>query len=118
MGHFGAIDETTKRLVGRCVGVEWLRNEREEGKGFLGVRNQRAMESSLSVVEVASQSEKRGVRTPSRKESTGGNGVRVDADARSGGSGNERGNDVAVPVAVNPGSMEDLKSPFEVEGEA
>lgn len=118
MGHFGAIDETTKRLVGRCVGVEWLRKEHEDGKGFLGVGNQRAMESSLSVVEVASQSEKRGVRTPSRKESAGGNGVRVDAHARSGPIGNERGNNGVVPAAANPGGTEASKSPFDVEGEA
>ena len=118
ISHFGAIDETTKRLVGRCVGVEWLRDEQPEGKGLLGVKNERAMESSLSMVEVASQSEKRGVRTPSRLQSVDGNGVSVDVDVSSRGLECVEGNDVDVDVDVSPGGGEELKSPFEVEGEA
>ena len=75
MTHFGAVDETTKRLVARCVKVKWLQedeeaNESETGhvaKKFLGVDLPSAMTSSVSVIEVAAHKEKPGVKTPSRK---------------------------------------------------
>ena len=99
VSHFGAVDETTKRLVGRCVRVKWLRAEEggseAERNGavarkFLGVEQAGAMASALSVVEVAAQRERPGVQTLSRKEAGG---------AAAEGIGVER-------------------SPFEVEGEA
>ncbi len=69
--HFGAVDETTKRLVGRCRRVGWLEDEEAPGlsptwvkQRFLGVDLPSAMESSLSVVEVTTQREKPGVKTP------------------------------------------------------
>ncbi|KAL8713935.1 MAG: hypothetical protein Q9220_002081 [cf. Caloplaca sp. 1 TL-2023] len=81
--HFGAVDETTKRLVGRCVKVGWLRDEDEKGDGsgdgkmmgarkgslLLGVEMREAMASSLSVVEVTTtRKERPGVVTGSREE--------------------------------------------------
>lgn len=79
-GHFGAVDETTKRLVGRCVRVGWLsgneagrdRNGEEVGEGkvgrkLLGVEMPGGMTSSLSVVEVTTQRETPGVLTGSRR---------------------------------------------------
>lgn len=83
MGHFGAVDETTKRLVRRCGGVVWLSDDIREGgggdgggrmkkKGFLNVELPSAMASSLSVVEVAAHRAKPGVQTPSRKEEQNG----------------------------------------------
>lgn len=131
-GHFGAVDETTKRLVGRCGRVPWLRREEEEEETsspqsptklkqrLLSVSLPQAMESSLSVMEVASQKSKPGVKTPSRagnKETGKGNededghgdGVVVDhAGDDDGGLGN---NTMGIDVVVE-------KSPFEVEGEA
>ena len=57
--HFGAVDETTKRLVGRCGRVGWLKDEEAHGLSptwvkhrLLSVDLPSAMESSLSVVEV------------------------------------------------------------------
>lgn len=80
MCHFGDVDETTKRLVARCVKVKWLREDVEANaynnsssnggvaKKLLGVELLGAMASSLSVVEVAVHKEKPGVQTPSMKE--------------------------------------------------
>ena len=66
VGHFGATDDTTRRLVDRCSKVSWLRESSDEGeasehalqagKVALPVRNlPGAMESSMSVIEVTSQ---------------------------------------------------------------
>ncbi|KAG7009038.1 cell surface mannoprotein [Physcia stellaris] len=76
--HFGAVDETTKRLVARCVKVKWLQEDAEAGNGgpgnelvakkLLGVELPSAMASALSVVEVAAHKEKPGVQTPSRRD--------------------------------------------------
>ncbi len=80
IGHFDAIDDTTKRLIGRCNKVHWLQDdscESEESSPassrttprFLSVSQPSAMESSLSVMEVAAQTSKPGEQTPSlRKE--------------------------------------------------
>lgn len=78
--HFGAVDETTKRLVGRCVCVPWLKDDdrlepgEEEGRGpkvatrkLLDVEIPSGMASSLSVVEVTTQRERPGVLTGSRQ---------------------------------------------------
>ena len=123
--HFGAVDETTKRLVGRCGRVAWLKDEEVSGlsptwvkQRLLGVDMPSAMESSLSVVEVTTQMEKPGVKTPSRA-----NDDKVNENSgnktESSGTGNS-GTSGAV-AAVNDGvgkTMDVQKSPFEVEGEA
>lgn len=65
--HFGDVDETTERLVGRCERVPWLRVDSLKDAGekrflLLGAEMADAMTSSLSVVEVTTQHEKPGVR--------------------------------------------------------
>jgi hypothetical protein len=93
--HFGAIDDTTKRLGSRCAQVTWLEASTGDDKGIgqklLGIgMNSKAGESSLSVVgdEVAASIAKPGEQTPSRgkelaearkklDEENGGNGVPV-----------------------------------------
>lgn len=82
MNHFGAVDETTQRLVGRCIQVSWLKEEIDKksigtragadaGAGaekLLGIQHPSAMASALSVVEVATHTEKPGVQTPSHRK--------------------------------------------------
>ncbi|KAL8939898.1 MAG: hypothetical protein Q9211_002541 [Gyalolechia sp. 1 TL-2023] len=128
--HFGAVDETTKRLVGRCVRVPWLSggggdSERKvAGKNFLGVEHPAGMASSLSVVEVTTtQKERPGVLTGSREseeeqpgdEPGGSRGEDLDGqtDKDGGGHGSEVRMDTSTVAATLQG-----KSPFEVEGEA
>ena len=120
--HFGAVDETTKRLVGRCGRVGWLKDE--EGPGLsptwvkqrlLSVDLPSAMESSLSVVEVTTQREKPGVKTPSRAEddrASENNGNTLEGSG-TGNSGAVSAADDAIGKAMGV-----EKSPFEVEGEA
>ena len=120
--HFGAVDETTKRLVGRCGRVAWLKDTEVPGlsptfvkQRLLGVDMPSAMESSLSVVEVTTQREKPGVKTLSRAEDDGTN---ENSGTKSDDTGT--GNDGAV-TAGNDGigkAMGVEKSPFELEGEA
>ncbi|KAA8897068.1 hypothetical protein FN846DRAFT_993261 [Sphaerosporella brunnea] len=69
--HFAPPDPTTIRLVSRCLTVPWLKPVIEEGPvnpahRFLGMTLARQGESSISVVEMAAQSEKPGVMLPSR----------------------------------------------------
>lgn len=109
--HFGDVDETTQRLVRRCARVEWLREDNLEGEEaggsptkfkqrLLSVGNlATAMESSMSVVEVAAQRSKPGVQTPSRGKDAGK------------GENNDS-------VALVGKALEVETSPFEVEGEA
>lgn len=125
-GHFGAVDETTKRLVGRCRRVPWLRGEEASAATFpnsptklkqrlLSVSLPQAMESSLSVMEVASQKSKPGVKTPSRANKEGqGVGDVEDGQEESVDAGNDDGvgNNTAMGITIVE------KSPFEVEGEA
>lgn len=73
--HFGAVDETTKRLVGRCTHVPWLKEYPEGMDGestvarkLLGVEMPGGMASSLSVVEVTTQKERPDVLTGSREK--------------------------------------------------
>ena len=81
MSHFGTVDETTRRLVERCSKVTWLsddhqrpignhhNNERLTKEGTLGAslgHFPQAMESSMSVVEIAAQRSRPGMKTPSR----------------------------------------------------
>lgn len=76
--HFGATDETTKRLGARCAQVDWLLGEVEvesnpkqdpvtaRNNNLLGIGlHAQAGESSLSVVEVAAHRAKPGEQTPS-----------------------------------------------------
>ena len=119
--HFGAVDETTKRLVGRCRRVTWLKDNDPTSpetpttmkQRLLSVSMPSAMESSLSVMEVAAQKSAPGVQTPSRANNwMGGDGTpevgQPDPGAEAVAVGNE-----AVSKA-----MDVEKSPFEVEGEA
>ena len=120
--HFGAVDETTKRLVGRCGRVAWLNDTEVPGlsptfvkQRLLGVDMPGAMESSLSVVEVTTQREKPGVKTPSRAEDDGtneNNGTKSDDTGT--------GNDGAVTASIDGigKAMGVENSPFELEGEA
>lgn len=89
MNHFGAVDETTQRLVGRCIQVSWLKEEIDKksidtgaadagAEKLLGIQHPDAMASALSVVEVAAHNEKPGVQTPNyrkvNRDSTGSSG--------------------------------------------
>ena len=105
MSHFGAVDETTKRLVQRCGKVGWLREEVGKRR-FLGVEMPSAMGSSLSVMEVAAHTAKPGEQTPSRKEDA----------ARDGDNSNGNGNGVLAQARGEVIGVE--RSPFEVEGDA
>ena len=113
MGHFGAVDETTKRLVSRCSKVSWLTadvmNEEPEEKNPSKIKQRllsvarlpSAMESSLSIGEVAAQKSAPGAITPSIEKQ------RLETKDNS--------------LALGDGMAEvDFveKSPFEVEGEA
>lgn len=74
--HFAPADKTTRRLVERCEGVGWLKGDddkqdeqAQDSKKLLGISlGREAAESSLSVLEVARQKEKPGVRTRSRRD--------------------------------------------------
>lgn len=119
--HFGAVDETTKRLVGRCGRVPWLKKEEESPtspggykKRLLSVSMPSAMESSLSVVEVAAQTSKPGVKTPSRAAEA------TKAEHDHGFDGNGDVGAAKLSAATNDDGGLGVtfeKSPFEVEGE-
>ncbi|KAL6721148.1 pre-rRNA processing [Lecanora helva] len=130
--HFGAVDETTKRLVGRCVRVDWLKQEEGGDPGspikmkqrLLSVSMPSTTESSLSVGEVAAQTSKPGVQTPSRAEGGGGsenkgeanndrrnNGLDVRVVEESGGDDSTTNNGWQSKAVDVP------KSPFEAEGD-
>jgi hypothetical protein len=131
--HFGAVDDTTKRLVKRCVQVPWLRagiEEDESEQVLLSPKNNHldlganseARKSSVSVLEIASHREKPGVQTPSlaaerreRRKTMERNG-----DALGQGEDDGLGNGVLITDenGVTMGGNMALKSPFVVEGEA
>ncbi len=135
--HFGDVDETTTRLVARCVKVPWLKEEKQHEDGeppgtpsglvakkLLGVEQPTAMASALSVVEVAAHMEKPGVQTPSlRRDSLGNDGHAgiSQVQAQSGAAADQSaGNGVTLRLnveAVGAGPAAE-KSPFDVEGEA
>ncbi|KAI9822161.1 MAG: hypothetical protein M1832_003164 [Thelocarpon impressellum] len=75
--HFAPVDETTARLVERCLKVPWLGEPdatapESPARRALGISlGGAAVESSLSVVEVAAMSEKPGVLTRSRHAGDG-----------------------------------------------
>ena len=116
--HFGAVDETTKRLVGRCVQVPWLRETEDDGEKerpnqYLGIGvNVKAGESNLSMVEVAAHTAKPGVLTPSRGKEE------VEALMGEKTSPIEMGNGVSATLSDGCQGLGEVKSPFEVEGEA
>ena len=134
IGHFGAVDDTTKRLVARCAKVSWLEESISDSEGsspvttkakqrLLSVSLPTAMESSMSVNEVAAQKSKPGIKTPSRARNGGqtaeeqastqeGNGVALSPSTITSSSIT-----TLVTPAVGPGVVID-QSPFEVEGEA
>lgn len=110
--HFGAVDETTKRLVGRCAQVPWLKEDVEDeasnavAKKLLGIEIPSAMTSSLSVVEfAASHDGMPGMQRASRGKD-GVVGVGVDNEGR------------VKECYGQEKPIEQEKSPFEVEGEA
>lgn len=87
--HFAPVDETTQRLVTRCTSVPWLQStandessrnghsqttspidhtadgQKEVARRALGMSVQSGNESSTSVLEIATHTEKPGVQTPS-----------------------------------------------------
>ncbi|CAZ82682.1 unnamed protein product [Tuber melanosporum] len=90
--HFQPVDQTTIRLVSRCANVPWLRSAPAENvqpenpaHRALGMSLTNHGQSSVTLLEVASKSEKPGVITPSRKLGTGGANI----DGSSGGNGVE-----------------------------
>ncbi|KAL8684932.1 MAG: hypothetical protein Q9218_008066 [Villophora microphyllina] len=123
--HFGAVDETTKRLVGRCVRVPWLREDTEGSSGegtvakkLLGVEMPGSMASSLSVVEVTTQKERPGVLTGSREQEERDMSRTHELNKeprRINNDGTLKGQDLSAMAA---GITLQGKSPFEVEGEA
>lgn len=76
--HFQPADQTTVRLVARCANVGWVRAESVHPENpaarILGMSLGHHGQSSVSVMEVAQQSEKPGVYTPSRSRGMGGDG--------------------------------------------
>ena len=121
--HFGAVDETTKRLVGRCNRVSWLAQDQNTLNSPTKVKQRLlsvvsmpgAMESNLSVMEVAAQHSKPGVRTPSRandafKASTKGKSS-AEVEVIKTGDTVMASDNIRQPEILG-------KSPFEVEGEA
>jgi hypothetical protein len=84
--HFAPVDETTQRLVIRCTSVQWLQptvengsthssttspvdqganGQKEVARRALGMSMDGGGESSTSVLEMATHTEKPGVQTPS-----------------------------------------------------
>ena len=121
--HFAPVDETTTRLVKRCLRVPWLGDDADGGgagdvaKKMLGMDLGTARESTLSVLEVAAHREKPGVKTPSREKNI--------ERSRAGGVVDSAGDrqlmtpvDNGVSIELNGKALGDETSPFEVEGEA
>jgi hypothetical protein len=88
--HFAPVDETTQRLVTRCTSVQWLQpmedasghnsttspvdpalnGQKELARRALGMTVEGGGESSTSVLEIATHTEKPGVQTPSLGKQT------------------------------------------------
>ena len=124
MLHFGAVDETTKRLVSRCVQVPWLQDSEEEqekdmARNYLGLGlHPEAAKSSLSVMEVAVHKAKPGVQTPSRGTDERKASVAKKVTVTDIAIDHEVGNGVSLGNDGEENGLGELKSPFEVEGEA
>lgn len=134
--HFGAVDETTKRLVGRCVCVPWLKKDDDNhdhripggddeaneasvaARKILDVEIPAGMASSLSVVEVTTQKERPGVLTGNRQREEDQDKRDVSAATRSQRSDDDDGPPgQRLEAAGFPPTLQET-SPFEVEGEA
>ena len=120
--HFGAVEETTKRLVGRCQKVHWLNQQEDHTESptkmkqrLLSVSMPSAMESNLSVMEVAAQHSKPGVKTPSRANDPVETTVQGVPDLQV--ESVEEGRTALGDEDVRKTAIVE-KSPFEVEGEA
>jgi len=73
--HFAPVDPTTCRLAGRVMTVPWLKEEskpQNPAHRLLGITLGVMGESSVSVVEVAKQSEEPGVMIPRRGDREAG----------------------------------------------
>lgn len=114
--HFAPMDETTVRLVGRCLKVPWLKDDlaADLAKRMLGTHLAEAAESTLSVVEVAAHREKPGILTPSRGTDTYISQPGIPVDSSLPGRKEAGGVEVNVNVRING----EEQSPFEIEGEA
>lgn len=117
--HFGALDETTKRLVGRCAQISWLKEEDEDqvrnmaAKKLLGIEIPSAMTSSLSVVDfAAAHIEEPSIRTPGHARD-GGAGGGAGAGLNNGGKKGHDGLHAYDKPIIKQG-----KSPFDVDDEA
>ncbi|KAI9723722.1 MAG: hypothetical protein M1812_001022 [Candelaria pacifica] len=120
--HFAPADETTVRLVGRCVKVPWLKDDpaSDLARRMLGTQLAEAGESTLSVLEVAAPKEKPGILTPSRGGMETGfsshKTTRTMPDTSL--SGRKETGGIEVNVNVNVRINAEEQSPFEIEGEA
>ncbi len=114
--HFAPADETTVRLVGRCVKVPWLKDDPagDLARRMLGTHLAEAGESTLSVVEVAAHKEKPGILTPSRGTEAEFPRRAAAPDTSLSGRKETGGIEVNVNVRING----EEQSPFEIEGEA
>ena len=121
--HFAPVDETTARLVGRCLRVPWLIEETDTAtsgygdKKMLGMDLGTARESTLSVLEVAAHREKPGIQTPSKEKNVERDKAQKDAD-RADVCHLSSPVDNGVSIKLNGKALGDETSPFEVEGEA
>lgn len=126
VAHFGAVDETTKRLVSRCIQVKWLQaadkeQQQQDKEAIMNPRgismHHQAGASSLSVLEVTAYTEKPGVQTPSRAKertkATSREGVHVEPEDLHVGHG------AGIPAGGGAiTGLRDYKSLFPVGGEA
>lgn len=140
--HFGAMDETTQRLVKRCLQVEWLKEPVEEDSSPISNSpksgsprmkhlqigmNVDASKSSLSVAEVTAPMARPGEMTLSRAEEMTGevklrSPPRPPPPPRARRKTNAKSNGVTVKSngehAPLPPKMPEVQNPFhtEVEG--
>lgn len=85
--HFAPLDDTTIRLVGRCMKVPWLKEQGSPAQRGLGISLSPAAGSSVSLLEVSELSGKPGGGTASRRGCqrsyqgrTEDNGVRINEE--------------------------------------
>ncbi len=120
--HFAPVDDTTARLVGRCLRVPWLAEDADGegtnslGKKMLGMDLGTARESTLSVLEVAAHREKPGIQTPSREKNIKRD--KLQKELKAGETATTSVADNGVSIELNGKALGEDFSPFEVEGEA
>lgn len=121
--HFAPVDETTTRLVKRCLKVPWLRDDLDDAdagdvaKKLLGMDLGTARESTLSVLEVAAHREKPGVKAPRREKTVERDKDEEEVD-RVGDCQLKTPVDNGVSIELNGKVLGEETSPFEVEGDA